>query len=79
MEVLRPGDKNREISCHRCNALLRFEPSDVQCINTACYYAGETWDPRYILTCPECGEIVYVDKLISENTKEAAARKLKGL
>jgi len=77
IKVLRPGDKNREVSCKRCNARLEFEPADVVCINTACGYAGETWEPRYIIECPECGEDIYLDSLISAKTKREAEERRK--
>lgn len=76
IKVLRRGDKAKEVSCHRCNARMEFDAlEDVECINTACGYAGETWDPRYVLDCPECGERIYLDNKISEKAKYLAERR----
>lgn len=77
IKILTPGDRNREVSCKRCNARLEFEPEDVVCINTAVGYAGETWEPRFIIECPECGEDIYLDHVISEKTRRSAEKRLK--
>ncbi len=77
IKVLRKGNKDREVVCQRCNAKLRFEPQDARCINTAVGYAGETWEPEFVIDCPECEELIYVSRLLSEKAKDAAVAKYK--
>ena len=43
-----------------CGAKLEVEESDLKVVNTACFYAGETWDPEISITCPVCKTSMHV-------------------
>ena len=70
MKVLREGEKY-QVTCGHCKAILGFESVDVKLINTAVGYAGETFEPEYIVECGSCKEDVNVSRLIGPNLKDS--------
>jgi hypothetical protein len=78
IETLDKGTRLRRIvQCHDCRSKLRFEAADVVCFNAAIGYAGETWEPRYVIVCPECGEDIYVGNKINDRMKQEAEDRLR--
>jgi hypothetical protein len=67
----------RNANCPDCRSKLKFEAEDVVCVNTAMKYAGENWEPRYKIVCPECGEDIYVGNKINAKMKQDAEDRLK--
>jgi len=68
MKVIQEGEA-KQVRCEHCKALLEFEPNDVQLINTAVGYAGETFEPEFVVDCGSCGENVNVSEVIGSKFK----------
>lgn len=65
MKVLEGPDKwVKQCTCKECSAKLEIEESDLRVVNTAVGYAGETWEPAIVVTCPVCKTDVYVTKKV---------------
>lgn len=55
------GTWTKKVTCSECKAVLELEASDLKVYNTACFYAGETWEPQIGYSCGVCNSVNYLD------------------
>ena len=54
MKILSEPEWTRKVTCPHCRAKLEITATDIKAINTAVFYAGETFEPEVGVDCGVC-------------------------
>lgn len=63
---------------HGCRAVYEVDADDLVAENTAVAYAGETWEPRIYVYCPECGQAAELTYVIPQAVRDKKFAELRG-
>lgn len=63
VKIIKHGNKQREITCKQCGALLSYVSSDVQRLEYRRGLYGKVVGEKRYIVCPDCSSTVIISEI----------------